>query len=205
MSCGMAYVNDHFRDNHVAVSSSLFGSGALCGACLRVRCDQDIGCTWGEGLDNGTAGSGGGNSTMFMVVDLCDQCEDDDVVLSARGFVTLSGLNYNLYPQIFVEWQFTSCAPLIQGKIRMMPSQQISPSFLGLNFSNTKQRIRGVLIGGIRMAPTDYGYWVIDTPGKRIPLQPPYQLSLLGEAGQVLTTQLASLRPQVLDLQFDSP
>lgn len=28
---------------------------------------------------------------MFMVVDLCDQCEDDDVVLSARGFVTLSG------------------------------------------------------------------------------------------------------------------
>ena len=54
------------------------------------------------------------------------------------------------------------------------------------------------------MKRTAYGFWAIDTPGKPIPLRPPYALELAGVNGQVIGKRLASLSPQDLGVNFDA-
>lgn len=40
-------------------------------------------------------------------------------------------------------------------------------------FSNLRALLQSVTLNGLPMQRTDYGYWVIDTPGKNIALRPP--------------------------------
>lgn len=89
------------------------------------------------------------------------------------------------------------------GGIRLLPSPKSTPMFLSLQLSNSKQLIQGVALNGQPLQRTDYGHWVIDTPGRRIPLRPPYELVLAGPQGQRLTARQASLRPQTLPVNFE--
>lgn len=43
---------------------------------------------------------------------------------------------------------------------------------------------------------------MIDTPGKPIPLRPPYELALESAQGERLAARLPSLRPQALAINF---
>lgn len=50
--------------------------------------------------------------------------------------------------------------------------------------------------------PPPAGYWVIDTPGKAIPLRPPYELALESAQGERVVARVPTLRPQALDVNF---
>lgn len=84
----------------------------------------------------------------------------------------------------------------------MLPSQNNQADFLGLNFSNIKGLLRSVSIKNLQMNSTSYGYWVISTPGKDIPLRAPYALALTSTTGQRLAVSLHSLQAQDLGLNF---
>lgn len=88
--------------------------------------------------------------------------------------------------------------------IKMLPSNNNSPVFLGLNFSNLAVLIKSVTINGIAMTLTNYGYWTIDTPGQNIPLRAPYSLQLVGVDNQQLQVRLASLQAQDLGVNFSA-
>jgi len=191
MNCGIGYLNDYYKDHFVGVSLPLYGSGEVCGACVQVYC-VDASCN-APLLANKT----------FMVVDSCRECNGNDLVISARGSYELSGVNYNINPSLQVAWKVTSCAPLLYGGIRMLPAKTNSPVFVGLNFSNLKVLLQSVVINGMAMRRTEYGYWVIDSPGRDIPLKPPYALQLTGVNRQVLTVRVAALVPQDLGINFE--
>ena len=53
----------------------------------------------------------------------------------------------------------------------MLPSPNNAPNFLGLNFSNLRALLRGVAVNGLQLARTPYGFWVVDTPGRAVPLK----------------------------------
>jgi hypothetical protein len=139
----------------------MYRTGELCGLCMRIWCVDSV-CE-DSLITNRT----------FMVTDSCQDCRGNDIVTSARGYQWLTGINYNDNPSVQVAWEFTPCGDLLQGGIKMWPSDNNAPVFLGLNFSNIKQLIAGVRINGMQMQRTNYGYWVIDTPGEEIPLRPP--------------------------------
>ncbi|KAG7674463.1 hypothetical protein Ndes2437B_g00729 [Nannochloris sp. 'desiccata'] len=191
MNCGTGYLNDYFKDHFVGVSLPLYGTGEVCGACVQVHC-VDAACN-APLLANRT----------FMVVDSCKECIGNDLVISAPGYLALSGVNFNINPSIHVAWRVTSCAPLLSGGIRMLPSRTNSPVFVGLNFSNSKVLLQSVVINGMSMQRTDFGSWVIDSPGRNIPLTPPYALQLRGVNGQVVAVRVAGLVPQDLGVNFD--
>ena len=86
----------------------------------------------------------------------------------------------------------------------MLPSENNSPVFLGLNFSNLAVLIKSVTINGIAMTLTNYGYWSINTPGQNIPLKAPFVLQLVGVNNQVLEVNLASLQAQDLGVNFSA-
>ena len=190
MNCGTGYLNDYFKDHFIGVSLPLYGRGEVCGACVQLYC-VDASCN-APLLTNRT----------FMVADSCRECKGNDLVISARGSFALSGVNYNINPSIQVAWKVTSCAPLLSGGIRMLPAKTNSPVFLGLNFSNVKVLLQSVVINGMSMQRTDYGFWVIDSPERNIPLAPPYALQLTGVNGQVVTMRVAALVPHDLGVNF---
>jgi hypothetical protein len=191
MNCGTGYLNDYYKDHFVGVSLPMYRGGEVCGACIQLYC-----------VDAACAAPLVTNKT-FMVVDSCRECKGNDLVISARGSLNLSGVNYNINPSIQVAWKVTSCAPLLTGGIRMLPSKNNSKVFLGLNFSNLKVLLKSVVLDGMTMQRTDYGFWVIDTPGSTIPLTRPYELQLTGVTGQVLTMRVAALMAQDLGVNFD--
>ena len=125
-------------------------------------------------------------------------------MIAARGAAALSGVNYNDNPSIQVAWLFTPCSPLIEGGIRLLPSDNNSPVFLGLNFSNLKVVLRAVSINGLMMKRTSYGQWVIDTPGQNIPIRPPYALQMVGANNQPLNVRITALVPQDLGVNFNA-
>lgn len=85
----------------------------------------------------------------------------------------------------------------------MLPSDNNSPVFLGLNFSNSKVVLKAVSINGLQMERKAYGAWVIDTPGTNIQLQPPYSLQLVGVNNQQLAVRLPALKAVDLEVNFD--
>lgn len=58
-------------------------------------------------------------------------------------------------PQI--AWAFESCAPLVEGGIRMLASPNNRANFLSLQFSNLRQPLRGVSVEGLELQRTRYG------------------------------------------------
>jgi hypothetical protein len=191
MNCGTGYLNDYFKDHFVGVSLPMYRNGEVCGACVQLYCVDAL-CDFPL-VANRT----------FMVVDSCKECQANDVVISAGGSIALSGVNYNDNPSIQVAWTPVSCAPLLSGGIRMLPSKKNSPVFISINFSNFKVLLQCVSISGIPMKRTDYGSWKIDTPERNIPLVPPYAVQMTGVTGQVLTIRVPALVPQDLGVNFD--
>ncbi|GAB4818171.1 hypothetical protein N2152v2_005217 [Parachlorella kessleri] len=190
MNCGMGYLSDYFKDYFVGIPEALYRTGELCGACVRMSCTDTV-CQ--DALLR---------SRTFMIVDSCRDCKGNDLVISAKGFANLTGLNYDINPAAVIAWEFVSCAPLINGTIKMLPSDRNRRNYLGFNFSNLKALLRSVSINNLAFTRTPFGYWVIDTPEQDIPLKPPYDLALVGVNGQRLTKRLPSLRAQDLGVQF---
>lgn len=155
------YMNDYFKDNFVGIPMQFYRNGELCGLCMRLWCVDSI-CK--EPLI--------ANRT-FMIADSCQDCRGNNIVTSARGLQDLAGVNYNDNPSIQVAWEFVQCDEYIEGGIKLWPSDNNSPVFLGINLSNTKELIGAVRINNMELQRTNYGFWVIDSPGKEIPLRPP--------------------------------
>lgn len=109
----------------------------------------------------------------FMITDSCQDCKGNNIVTSARGLQDLAVVNYNDNPSIQVAWEFTSCGDLIEGGIKLWPSDNNSEEFVGINLSNSKELIGAVSINDMEMKRTNYGFWVIESPGRPIPLRPP--------------------------------
>lgn len=84
----------------------------------------------------------------------------------------------------------------------MLPSDNNSPVFVGINFSNMKALLRAVTLNGLPMKRTDYGQWVLESTGDPLPLRPPYALALAAVSGEVLRARIAALAPQDLSIQF---
>lgn len=190
MNCGIGYINNHFTAHFAAVGKELYRNGEICGVCIQLWCVDSV-CE--DTLVR--------NAT-FMIVDSCQDCKANNIVVSGLGAANLTGLDIDDNPTTQVAWKFVSCAPLTTGNIKMLPSDRSTASFLGINFSNTKQLIRSVTINGLRMTRTSYGLWVIDTPNKNIDLKPPYELVLVGANRERLIKKLPNLRAQDLDIQF---
>ena len=108
-----------------------------------------------------------------MITDSCQDCKGNNIVTSARGLQDLAVVNYNDNPSIQVAWEFTSCGDLIEGGIKLWPSDNNSEEFVGINLSNSKELIGAVSINDMEMKRTNYGFWVIESPGRPIPLRPP--------------------------------
>lgn len=85
----------------------------------------------------------------------------------------------------------------------MLPSSNNAKDFLGLNFSNLKVLLKAVIVNGISMQYTNYGYWVISTPGKDIPISAPFTLQLVSVNNQQLEVRLAGLVAQDLGINFN--
>lgn len=101
-----------------------------------------------------------------MVTDSCDECQGSDLVVSARGLADLTSTNININPSMRVAWEFLICDRLLEGGIRLLPSDQNMATFVGINLSNVRGGIvKGVKINDLQLKRTDYGYWVQNTPG----------------------------------------
>jgi len=192
MNCGLGYLNDFFKDHFVGLPKPMYRDGQLCGLCIRVWCVDSV-CQ-----------SPLVTNTTYMVTDSCEDCKNNDIVVAARGTAGMTGIDYNINPSVQVAWEFTSCAPLIDGGIKLLPSDNNDESFVGLNFSNLKVLLKGVRINGMTMDSTTYGFWAIQEPGQKIPLRPPYVLELLGVDNQRLVVRIASLTAQDLGVNFKS-
>ncbi|KAL4433948.1 hypothetical protein ABPG75_000389 [Micractinium tetrahymenae] len=191
MACGIAYLNDHFQKHWVGLPVSLFHEAELCGACVRMWCVDSV-------CDDALV-----KSDLFMITDSCKECGPTDLLASGPGLTNLSGgVSVDLTPKFQVAWTFASCAPLIQGGIKMWPSDRNKKEYLGLQFSNLKALLKAVAVNGIMMQRTNFGYWVIDTPGKPIPLRPPFQIDLLSVKNERVTAKVPTLRAQDLGVNF---
>lgn len=190
MACGMGYLSDYFAANFAGLPEAVFQGGAACGACIRIWCVDSV-C-----LDPLI------RNASFMVADSCLDCQGQDLLVSAPGFANLTDVDINISPKLQVAWAFESCAPLIQGGIKMLAGSNNSPTFLAFNFSNLRQLLRSVSIGGLDLQRTDYGFWELNSPGQNILLSPPYRLVLTGASGQTLVKQLQSLQSQDLGINF---
>ena len=85
----------------------------------------------------------------------------------------------------------------------MLPSDNNSRKFLGLNFSNFKVPITAVTINGLPLQRQPYGFWVIEAPPNQdLVIRPPYTIELLGANGQPLVVQVPYLVPLDLRVQF---
>lgn len=83
----------------------------------------------------------------------------------------------------------------------MLASPDNRANYLSFNFSNLRQLLKAVSIGGLDFQRTSHGTWQLDTE-KDIPLRPPYELVLVGAGGQRLVKRLQSLRSQDLGVNF---
>eukprot|EP00887_Chlorella_sp_A99_P003615 scaffold7.g3615.t1 len=198
---------DYFKDHFVGVPTSLYGQGELCSVCVRIWCTDAV-CE--EALVN--------NAT-FIIADSSRSSNGSNLVVSARGFRNLTGVDYNINPTLLIAWTFADCAPLIQGEfffalplcpgrrasprallacaaggIKLLPSPNMRPDFLAINLSNSRALLRSVSINNLPLQRTSYGMWVIDTPGKNIDIKPPYSLLLTSSTGR----RLAQSRPRAL-------
>ncbi|GAB4818172.1 hypothetical protein N2152v2_005218 [Parachlorella kessleri] len=90
------------------------------------------------------------------------------------------------------------------GGIKMLPSRNNRDDYVAFNFSNMKQLLRYVTVNNLAFTRSNFGYWVVDTPGQAVPLQRPFQLVLVGSSGERLTKTLANLQAQDLGLQFST-
>ncbi|KAL4441853.1 hypothetical protein ABPG77_003769 [Micractinium sp. CCAP 211/92] len=120
-------------------------------------------------------------SDLFMITDSCKECGPTDLLASGPGLTNLSG----------------------------GVSVDLTPKFQAgrggaVGFSNLKSLLKAVAVGGIVMQRTNYGYWVIDTPGQPIPLRLPLQLDLLSVKNERLTVKVPTLRAQDLGVNFKS-
>jgi hypothetical protein len=193
MNCGLGYMNSHFSNFNVGVSSQLYGKGELCGVCIQLYCVDSV-CENPLDLDN---------YGVFMISDSCTDCALNDLTISTQGMFNVSGgVDYYTTPSLQVAWELIPCTPLIDGGIRVLPLRDNSEVMLGLNFSNLKVVLRAVRINGLNMQPTDFGYWVIHTPGERIAVSPPYVIDMLGVNGEVVRAEVATLAAQDLGVNF---
>ncbi|KAI7835850.1 hypothetical protein COHA_010247 [Chlorella ohadii] len=206
MACGMGYLSDYFKDHFVALPTALYRSGELCGACVRMWCVDSV-CT--DALVR---------NASFMVTDSCKECTGINILVSERGFANLTGVNINISPMLQIAWTFESCAPLIQGArsaaadkvvrlgwggIRMLASKNNGPTFLSYNFSNLRQLLRAVTIGGIPFTRTAYGAWELNSPGRDIAIpQSGAEIVLTSVDGQRISKRLRSLGSQDLGINF---
>ncbi|KAI3434688.1 hypothetical protein D9Q98_002751 [Chlorella vulgaris] len=160
MACGMGYLSNYFAAFFAGLPDALFQNGRLCGTCVRVWCVDSI-C-----LDPLV------RNATFMVTDRCTDCKGDDLLVSARGFANLTGIDINISPTLRIAWALESCG------IKMLASNNNNPTFLAFNFSNLKQLLRAVAIGNLMFQGTNYGSWELNSPGVDIQLAPPYLLTL---------------------------
>lgn len=190
LNCGTGYLNEHFRRYFAAIPTDMWYDGQLCGACVNVTCVDTI-CptpftTYG----------------VFQVVDSCEQCSSNAIVLSAAGIGEVTRVNYDNNPSLQVAWTFVSCESYIEGGIKMLTYERNSKYFVGLNFSNLKVLLKSVSLSGIDMTYESYGYWVIDTPGVVIDISPPYTLRLTSRDGETLAIRIPKLVPLDLGVNF---
>lgn len=190
LNCGTGYLNEHFRRYFAAIPTTMWYDGQLCGACVNVTCVDTI-CptpftTYG----------------VFQVVDSCEQCTSNNIVLSASGIGEVTRVNYDNNPSLQVAWTFVSCESYIEGGIKMLTYERNSKYFVGLNFSNLKVLLKSVSLSGITMTYESYGYWVIDTPGEVIDISPPYTLRLVSRNGEALAIRIPKLVPLDLGVNF---
>ena len=187
---GSVQGSNHFLWNmRAGLSPQYFQQGELCGLCLRVWCVDTI-------CPNAML-----NSSLFMIADKCDQCSGNDIVISFQGIQELTGVDANVNADLQVAWEFASCAPLIYGNIKMLPSINNSRKYVGLNFSNLKVPLKSVVLSGINLQVEQDGYWSVRS-NQDIPLQPPYLLQLQAVDGQTLRFRIAELVPQSLPANF---
>ena len=191
LSCGMGYMNNYFKDHYIGISPALYKNGQLCGLCANVWCSDSI-CP--EALLR---------QKTFMIAEKCDDCNGNEIVLSLPGYIDLTGVNPDVNPSLQVVWNFTSCAPLIYGDIKLLTSPSNSRKYIGLNFSNTKVPIRAARINGIRLTLEPDGFWGIRATGEEnIALSRPYQIDLQGMNGETLRVRIPALIPQSLGINF---
>ena len=194
MHCGLGYMNKHFRNFNIGVSPELYGKGELCGVCVLLYCVDSV-CENALDLDN---------YGIFMVADSCKDCALNDLTISTQGMYNVSGgVDYYTTPSLQIAWELVQCTPdLIEGGIRLLPLRDNSEVMLGLNFSNLRVVLRAVRINGLNMQSTDFGYWVIHTPGERIAVSPPYVIDMLGVNGEVVSAKVMTLAAQDLKVNF---
>jgi hypothetical protein len=193
LSCGMGYMNDYFKDHYIGISSALYKNGQLCGLCANVWCSDSI-CP--EALLR---------QKTFMIAEKCDDCIGNEIVVSLPGYIDLTGVNPDVNPSLQFVWNFTSCAPLIYGDIKLLTSPSISRKYIGLNFSNSKVPIRAARLNGVNLVLEPDGFWGIRATGEEnIVLSRPYQIDLLGMNGETLRVRISALIPQSLGVNFNA-
>jgi hypothetical protein len=235
MACGMGFLSDYFKDHFVALPTTLYRSGELCGGCVRLWCVDSV-CQ--DALVR---------NASFMVTDSCKDCTGNSLLVSERGFTNLTGININISPTLQIAWTFESCAPLISGAqclsravdlllarghggsasgfavsasnalpdtpaclslaaggIRMLASKNNGPTFLSCNFSNLRQLLKTVTIGGIPFTRTAYGAWELNSPGRDIAIpKTGAELVLTSVDGQRISKRLRTLGSQDLGINFN--
>ncbi|PRW57741.1 Expansin 1 [Chlorella sorokiniana] len=192
MACGMGFLSDYFKDHFVALPTTLYRSGELCGGCVRLWCVDSV-CQ--DALVR---------NASFMVTDSCKDCTGNSLLVSERGFTNLTGVNINISPTLQIAWTFESCAPLISGGIRMLASKNNGPTFLSCNFSNLRQLLKTVTIGGIPFTRTAYGAWELNSPGRDIAIpKTGAELVLTSVDGQRISKRLRTLGSQDLGINFN--
>ncbi|KAL4441854.1 hypothetical protein ABPG77_003770 [Micractinium sp. CCAP 211/92] len=183
LACGFAYESELFRSNYVGVSPDVFSKGLACGRCIRVQCD-DLACR------------PPGGSLVAQVVDLCGEGHSAQY----RGTQAATG------PPPQMSWDVVDCAPYISGTIKMYLKPGGSQYYQSFSFSNSIQPIIGVMINGVRLAPsTSSAYWVsgsckraegeIDPRGR-------FEIVLAGASREFLRVRISPLRSQDLGVQF---
>lgn len=191
MSCGMGYLNDYFTDHFVGIGPALYGKGLRCGMCIRLWCVDSI-CP--DALLK---------NRLFMITEKCDACSSFDIIASANGMEMMTTVDANINPSLQVAWEFASCAPLIEGDIKLLPSSSNTKKKVGINFSNIKVPIVGVKMNNYQMQPGMDGYWTLETNQEAgLPLRPPYTLLIRGATGEILEFEVARLIPQSLGKNF---
>jgi len=191
LSCGMGYMNNYFKDHYIGISPALYKDGQLCGLCANVWCSDSI-CP--EALLK---------QKTFMIAEKCDDCNGNEIVLSLPGYIDLTGVNPDMNPSLQVVWNFTSCAPLIYGDIKLLTSPSNSRKYIGLNFSNVKVPIRAAMLNGVRLVLEPDGFWGIRAKGEEnIVLSRPYTIDLAGMNGETLRVRISALIPQSLGVNF---
>lgn len=146
LSCGLGYVEEHFRSRYLAVSPAMYNAGFSCGRCVRIQCD-DKSC------------AEPGKQIVAAVVDQGGELFDGDLTISGALFVELAGRELGANPSLTVSWQFDECQDYIDTPIKMLVKPGGSAYYQALSFSNSRQPILAVMVNGDRLKHESNNYW----------------------------------------------